>query len=985
MINGCTDKNVHATGMSDHVLSDHYFPFYTLTRGLVFGAKHLQWPTKRGNSRMSSEQIHSTGDEALRYLSKNQGAEGGLVRAFLMRRDTEDMNWLNTWFQSRIEKRYAGPLSNSDSILSFGPPPSQVETVPLAPPIKLKSVQAHYFRGFREGLGQVDMGTNFIVIEGRNSSGKTSLAEALEWLFSDALSRRESINAGNARELEDCITNVFRPAGEDTWVSATFVLSSDDGNAKEFILRRVLQKDYGTTTKATCSSVLFLDEKELSRGEERQVLDKIFAGVPPLLMQHTLRDFVQGDPKRRREYFERLLRLDELTELIRQAVISDGRATDFPSPSGVHYLRLWGQLGSNLKDNLSKKAHSQPLRSDKGDPFKKISDTLSSISRVEFPSLLGGLSKNEEIVATLQEEQVRVRQSSFPILAQLRPRRQLSDYLQEPKPASYVDTLGQRIRDAWKDYEPTLLAVQAIGDNNLAVSKAFKLLLDAGTIQHGKDSQNCPLCAYKHADTLSGSRIAEIESWNPIRGLERAAGQTLERAMDSLVDVVRRALEEYNELLPSPPTESDWDLALQKVGDRLREVVEKLRTILEEQIELSPHISLGRKLIAAGTQHPTSIEQCESCIRDCTAIVNGLASIPTIARAYRDALIAVEATIGAEASKDSEYRLRECLIECFENALSISKDLQWEQAKLLAQRDLEHVRASLIDYRQQFLEARRTSFNTGIESVWTSLRDERYSSFSQLHIPPPRGRGFPIEIELKASLDDSNKKIEVDALGVFSESQVNALGIAAFVTRAKLLGHRLLIFDDPVQSMDEEHFKTFARDLIPQILDDGFQVVLLTHNYTFARDVSHYHYDRADYVTMSIRNSTRSGSVVDEGNRRVPERLTLAERKLEEGHIEDAWKYIRLAIERLYTIIYVKYGPSKFNPASWQHQTAESMWNSGAGQEIRSRLPDSEERLKDILDMTAGGVHDTPARGETDIRNSLTFLRKALSELKVGG
>ena len=177
--------------------------------------------------------------------------------------------------------------------------------------------------------------------------------------------------------------------------------------------------------------------------------------------------------------------------------------------------------------------------------------------------------------------------------------------------------------------------------------------------------------------------------------------------------------------------------------------------------------------------------------------------------------------------------------------------------KKLAQRDLKLVRESLIDYRQQFLEARRLSFSEGIESVWTSLRDERYSSFSQLHIPPPRGRGFPVRVELKALLDDSTETKEVDALGVFSESQINALGIAAFVTRAKLLGHRLLIFDDPVQSMDEEHFKTFARDLIPQILGDGFQVILLTHNDTFARDVSHFHHDRTNYVTLSIRHSRR--------------------------------------------------------------------------------------------------------------------------------
>ena len=61
------------------------------------------------------------------------------------------------------------------------------------------------------------------------------------------------------------------------------------------------------------------------------------------------------------------------------------------------------------------------------------------------------------------------------------------------------------------------------------------------------------------------------------------------------------------------------------------------------------------------------------------------------------------------------------------------------------------------------------------------------------------------------------------------------------------------------------------------------------------------------------------------------------------------------------------------------------MWNSGARDVILSKLPDSENRLKDILDMTVGGAHDTQSKGETDIRGSLTFLRKILNELKIGG
>ena len=52
-------------------------------------------------------------------------------------------------------------------------------------------------------------------------------------------------------------------------------------------------------------------------------------------------------------------------------------------------------------------------------------------ARYEFPTLLDGLSEDEQIVPALKDEQTRIRQMSFPILARLRPRRQFSDDAEE--------------------------------------------------------------------------------------------------------------------------------------------------------------------------------------------------------------------------------------------------------------------------------------------------------------------------------------------------------------------------------------------------------------------------------------------------------------------------------------------------------------------------------------------------------------------------
>ena len=607
------------------------------------------------------------------------------------------------------------------------------------------------------------------------------------------------------------------------------------------------------------------------------------------------------------------------------------------------------------------------------------------MARNELPTLLNETSENEQIVPSLEEAQEMTRQKSFPILDQLRPRRQYSKDVEESLLTHDLDQLILDIRKAWTEYEPVHIASQSIGEKNLAISKAFKTLMDAGIIDPEMDSQFCPLCGYEHVETLSATRVTTIEGWNPIREAESNARKTLNEAMKSLLIPIRKAIEEFDEFLPPTVFNIDWEDSLKDVGKDLQNVALALKDVVDAQTELNSNVSKGRTLISAGVTHPTDLEQCECFISECQEVVDGLSELPAVARRYRVAYDVVEEAVNVKANTDANYRFRDHLLECIENSKLIYADLLWERAKRLAIEDLRKIRESLISFRQQYLEAKRVSFNDGIGEIWSALRKDRYSTFNKLHIPRPRGRGFPIGIELKALLDDRNSQKEVDALRVFSESQVNALGVAAFVTRAKLIGHRILVLDDPVQSMDEEHFKTFARDLIQNVLNQGFQLILLTHNEAFARDVSHFHYDNSSYVTMSIRHSRSEGSIVEEGNRRVAERLKLAEYKLDQGLFREAWSYIRLALERLYTISYTKYGPTSFKPESWQHQTAEYMWNSGAGDIILSKLPDSGSRLKDILDMTASGAHDTSSSGETDIRDSLTYLRGTLSALMVGG
>ena len=103
-------------------------------------------------------------------------------------------SWLYNYFKERIEFYFENidnkPIEQSfiSSLL-----PIELRNRPLvSETVFLKRILPHYFRGFRDGSVPIQFDSKLVIIEGRNSQGKTSLVEALEWLLTGSLSRRDS-------------------------------------------------------------------------------------------------------------------------------------------------------------------------------------------------------------------------------------------------------------------------------------------------------------------------------------------------------------------------------------------------------------------------------------------------------------------------------------------------------------------------------------------------------------------------------------------------------------------------------------------------------------------------------------------------------------------------------------------------------------------------------------------------------------------------
>jgi hypothetical protein len=928
---------------------------------------------------------HPTNDKFLTALSQEDTIFSHLVRSFpgflLSQRNP---SWIDNWFMSRVGFFLANPETEPPE--RFDPPETLAglighSSIVSTLPFRLLEICPHFFRGFRSLDTPISFPNGLTVIDGPNSSGKTSLAEAFEWLFTGKLVRRTLHELGAPEELESCIGNQLRPDGEQTWVEVTIGIESG-----EIVhLRRVLVSDYGSTSTSEPSSKLYKEGIELAPEDGINLLESLTLGNPPMLMQHTLRVFVHSSPSERRDYFETLLRLDELTSLIEKAVIGNARLPEFRSPTGAVALTKWESLKQACSERASRLAFTRAERSAPNELRDSLHQTLLSTANIEFPKIVMENSTLEDIIGLVVAEQRSQRQQSFPILEKLRPVK--TNDQQSSQIPTHDDLVSQLnlYSDAVSTLRVAEKAAKGISDAEMAVSSSLSALEAAGLISQSPDPQKCPLCYYENLPTLTHSRIQLIHSWSPAREAIGKAQAELSSRIESMKKLLSQIKSSITLLIPDSPGSDVWD---EVMGVSTPSVIGSAQKVKQKLI-ISNEALIPIKRICMQLETEISNKNPDGeHLRSMAGLIHSLSeNIPILlseAREYANIFNALEVDVGALSREDPLYRVREAWLNVASDQESLIIDLGWEKAKNKAQRELESIRDGLISSRKQILDARRGQFSEGMTNIWHLLREDTYSAFSQLFIPEPHGKGFPVKIEVKAILDDGNRQVEVDALRVFSESQVHVLGIAAFLTRVELLGQHCIILDDPVQSMDEEHFKTFASVLLPYLLAQGLQVILLTHNDTFSRDVSCVFSKSDQYTTLKIRHSRRIGCQVEEGNRRALERLKKAETLAEEGKLEDAWKLVRLAIERIYLCVMINYGPPDFDPKSWVSQTAEYMWNEGVGLIITKTSPGLAPRLKGILDMTASGSHDKQSRGQTDLKISFRDLRQLIEELRLG-
>lgn len=916
-----------------------------------------------------------SGDVVLKALQDLEEPVGSLIRAFPGRAAVSDEPyWLNEWFLDLAKRFAGGKAPDPKKIVASAADRGDLSL--LAKPavksqVRLTAIRPHFFRGFRAGSDPIRLDADLVVIEGRNSSGKTSLSEAIEWVLTGQLSRRTSGQFGHARELADCISNEFKP--EDSETSVELELTAD---AEPLVLKRILSRDYSTTASDEPVSELFVNGNAVTADGAAKLMDVIFAGVHPILMQHNLRRFVHDDPTSRRQYFERLLQIDELTALIEKAVIGPAGLKQIVNPAGGAGLAALMSLTAEMTNEHSAADLKKLDRLKAADVPASLDRALVSAAKELFSDAMREaktLGQCREILFSAQRMQ---REARLPLLSEL------ESSCQQPVPTrTATEKHLNSFREAAVRHSAAQSAAEAVSEAEQELARITQRLIDASLIKPpASKSQLCPVCN-DPSHSLTVERLEELLSWAPLTRAVDSATTKLRDEREKVAREIAQLVTTAKSAVPLLPETQEILRQLSSVSQGVQGLAKGVLVSAAVISELAGNVvNAAQHLEAAVAEEPPSMEtvdETEKALYSCIEVLlPGLAS-------HREDVTQLEDAVGAASRDDTSYRVREKWLELAGLIISVAEDIAWERSKASAKGCLDGLREGLIALRTEIIEQARQTFSDRMTEMWHLLRSDSGAWFSQLSIPTARGKGYKLEFELKAVISDSDTSSEVDALRVFSESQVNVVGLAAYVTRAKLLGHKLLIFDDPVQSMDEEHFRSFAGKLLPSLVDEGFQVVILTHSDAFARRIHDNHYDRLSYATLETRATKKLGCQVIDGNRRVSERLKNAERIAADGDLQNGWRLVRVAIERLYTLIFAKANPD-FDAETWRNMTADDMWNRGVGELIEKVVPGAGKRLKEILTSTLAGAHDKAATSETDLVDAAKYLRGLLSPLRLG-
>lgn len=694
-------------------------------------------------------------------------------------------------------------------------------------PVRLLCLRLRGFRSYGTDAREADLDAPLAVVKGDNSQGKTATAEALEFLFTGASSRRDLFGGAKA-EYDRMLTNVHLPEGDtDVWVEAD--IRCADGVIRT--VRRGLTADYSPTSD--CASTLTVDGHEAA---DLAVLGVPF-GTPPLaapvLLQHNLRYVLSTEPNKRAAYFRSVLDLTDL-DLVRSAVTrAKERVGNLPPLPRVTSLSALGNLAQGNADAVA--AINQAATAN---DQQTLTQALVKAASALNPLVTG--TSVEDTIYELRSAILQAEEQLFPIGALAPARDRLP---------TAVDTDG--LAGSITSYVERLGAVDA---EVARLAPIFAAVLNHQYFADLAEPTCCPVC---DDGALRPERIAHIREQLAASSDVQDAARTVIEQLNAALAAVDRIGSELRSALPKAHRWQDPQWADVSAHRDDLSAGERNGPALDSSESARGHVMRAeagmQQLREARTQIKVLVDAAARKVEERVAIQDDFSPL---LRQVSDS-VAVVAT-EMQGLKKLVDELHEELGEKFHTAVlpagtrevldllehreSLFHEQRVQGQRKKATQRVEALGRVIQKAEEALLDDRFEKMGAEIGRWWATLRPGELVRFGGVD-RRASGRRF-VNLTAKLAVSEEASPQVRDAVGVFSDSQLNALGLSAFLARQRLLGSPFVILDDPLPGFDPDHQVTFAANTIATLLDEGVQVILLTHDPKIEAEVVGRHQHR---------------------------------------------------------------------------------------------------------------------------------------------
>lgn len=783
------------------------------------------------------------------------------------------------------------------------------------------------FRSFGIASQRLELTAPLAVVHADNSQGKTSLAEAVEFLYTGATTRRLLLG-GSPSEFQDALCNAHLPVGSPVYVE----LGLDDGSGATRVLRRELTCDYRGAND--CTSTLTLD----GTAADSVVKAGLALSEPPLaapvLLEHTLRYAVSAKPGERSDYFKAVLEVGDLDVVRAEVAALLAEREAGPRSPLLFALEEVGAVSLFA-------AAVDPLRSTSTLPVVEQALLAACHAAAPPPDLANDnheLSESDmeplPVAAARVRYQLQARQSTVLPLNELT--------ITTTQPGAHVPGsatgMGATGTDAPADLAaPLLNAARAYVERVAAVDAATTIVLpllqvalelDQVTGAEPDHNADCPLCLTPRA--LTSARVAAIRAQVADQHQLSQASGALREQLRSLAAWAQTATQTAGHAVP---TAARWD---------------------------APTRATRAQAATRLGAPPGAVEQV---LAGADALATAADGVNLAHAQVRQSLDAVAAEAGRLQQLDADQvevaatQLRE-----FERALGTVAGLQL--AARLAFEQLHDAVQPQVDASADI---------TG----WALLRPDELTTFDAI-IRRGTGRKY---LDVTAALRPQSATVGVvrNALAILSNSQLNALGLAAFLARCQLLASPLVVLDDPVPGSDREHRSTFAGNVVAELLVGGQQVIVATHDSELARHLhtsnQHLGVDEFEAALVDPRTGTQLVRTGDDFERYMLDASSQMHSPLHVNR-RAAGNSLRIAAERLAKHVVVagrrRAGESSVAISDYNGKNLKDLRPLASSYALDPAEPGQWQTLARILNDSD---HDTEPPTSIDLKNCHGLLR----------